>query len=643
MKRAIAFGLLAVLLAAAPVVAQETQELDLRIDDVDQSEFPAVVITVTVPTEMNGLDLAPENFFVSENSRGVDLDVLQLPAEELQVALLMDTSGSMQGAPLAAAKAAVEGFVDAMPADVELALLGFGSRSDLLVPFTVEHDEIRAGVAGLQARGETALYDGLRQAAASFGDADQDRRTIVLLTDGGDTVSEADLDDALVDLIGSDARLLIIELESPESDRITLSRLEAATDGTLVPATDPDALAGIYSDVASDLINQYELVFESFAEGATDVVVAVRNSDFVAQAETTVRFPVPPPVTQAPTTTTTAVPSTTEAPVLVAAVPVDVNVPWIATTPGLMLGAAAVFISLTLVLLLIVPSRRGAASALSSLAGLAGRRDRGRLSELTNKATMFAEDTIARGREGSLRLRLDQAGLRLREGEFLLIIFAVVLVAAVAGLLYLGPLFALLFGSLVVALAGSVLKWLGERRANAFRLQLPDSLQLISGSLRAGFGMNQAITAVAGEQDSPAAEEFSRAQLEVHLGREVEEALRNMAVRVQSEDLPWVAEAIEIHREVGGDVADLLDQIAATVRERERIRGQIQVLSAEGRISGLVLVLLPFIIAGLTFSIAPDYLRELIDTTAGKIMLAGGSSAMVIGIFWIRRIVRLEF
>jgi tight adherence protein B len=375
--------------------------------------------------------------------------------------------------------------------------------------------------------------------------------------------------------------------------------------------------------------------------------VAVRTENLVAQASTLASFPAPvaPVTTTTDPGVTTTEPRTVTVPILeVAAVPIEIDVPWYATITGLRMGAAAVFVALSLVLLLLVPSRRTALSALSSLAGLAGRSREGRLSELANKATLFAEDRINRGKgEGRLRLRLDQAGLRLREGEFLLLVFAVLLVAVIGGFLFGGIFWAVGLGAVVILAATSLIRWLGERRATAFRLQLPDSLQLISGSLRAGFGLNQAITAVANEQDAPASEEFARAQLEVHLGREIEDALRNMAKRVQSEDLPWVAEAIEIHREIGGDIADLLDQIASTVRERERIRGQIQVLSAEGRISGLVLVLLPFIIAGLTFSVAPEYLRELTDTTTGKIMLAGGSSAMVIGIFWIRRIVRLEY
>jgi len=643
-RKAAAFGLLVAFLAAAPALAQQTEDAVLRIDDVDQSDFPTVVLTLTVPAALNGLDLVPENFFVSEDGRSVDIEVFQLPPSELQVALLIDTSGSMRGSPITAARNAVSGFVNAMPEDVELALLRFGDTSEELVPFTTDQDQILAGINRLSPGGETALYDGLLAAVDSFEES-EGRRTIVLLTDGGDTASKATLEDALVGLIGSDARLLIVELESPEADRTTLTRLQATTAGTLVAATDPDGLEAIYAEAASDLINQYELTFGSFAQGSTELVAAVRTTDVAAVGSITANFPIPVTTTAAvgPVETTTT--TTTVAPVVVAAVPIDINIPWFASTSGLMVGAASIFVATALVLLLLMPTRRGALSALGSLAGLAGRGpNRSRFSELTNKATLFAEDRLNRGKDdGGLRLRLDQAGLRLREGEFALLVSAVGLVGVVAGLLFGGVLVAIAVGIAVVLAAFGIINFLATRRATKFRMQLPDTLQLISGSLRAGFGLNQAITAVAEEQDSPASEEFARAQLEVHLGRDVGDALRTMAGRTQSEDLPWVAEAIEIHREIGGDIADLLDQIASTVRERERVRGQIQVLSAEGKVSGIVLVALPLVIAGITFSVAPDYLSELTGTTPGQIMLASGAGSMIIGIFWIRRIVRLEF
>ena len=649
MKRFLAAGLLA-LVAAAPAQAQQTETLELQIDEVDQSDFPEVVVTVTVPTEMVSLDLAPENFFIGLDGRRVNVDTALLPPEELQIALLVDTSGSMNGAPINAARTAVQGFVEAMPSGVEMSLVGFGESVEVIVPFTTESDDILGGVSQLRAGGETALYDGLIEAVSGFGQEAGKRRTVVLLSDGGDTVSDADLESAIVAVIGSEARLIMVELESPESDRAALERLRTAAEGSLVSATDPEALAAIYAEAASDLTNQYELTFESTARGNTDLLVAIRTEELVAQGEVIARFPLPAtpsttvpgesgPGSTAPLEVTTPIIET-------AAVPVDVNVPWYASFNGLMVGAAAVFAALSLIFVLLAPTRRGAMAVMGNLAGLGDRAalGRGRFSELTNRATLFAEDRLTRGgRERKLRMQLDQAGLALREGEFFLLVLSAAIVAGVIGQLVGGVLVAaaLALGAVIAAFA--VVRWLGDRRANAFRLQLPDSLQLISGSLRAGFGLNQAITAVADEQDAPAGEEFARAQLEVHLGRDIEEALRTMAVRTQSEDLPWVAEAIEIHREIGGDIADLLDQIAVTVRERERIRGQIQVLSAEGRISGVVLVLLPFVIAGLTFSVAPEYLGTLTSSTPGRVMLAGGAAAMLIGIFWIRRIVRLEF
>jgi tight adherence protein B len=645
-KRIISLGLLAVLMTAGPARAQEGNGPELRIDEIDQSDFPNIALTVTVPVEMNGLDLSPSNFFVAQGEQPVPLEVEQLPAAELHVALAIDVSGSMAG-DIGLAKSAVIGFVDTMPPDVELALVSFGDAADLIVPSTADREPILSGIDGLEANDNTtALYDGLLEAVASFGPPDGSRRTIVLLGDGADSEQGADLDDALLELISSEADLLIVALETGETDLEALTELEARTGGTLVFASDSEALEAIYDEVASDLINQYKLNFEATAGGLTNLVVAVRTPDITAQGVTVARFPALPDATEAPTTTAPAS-TTTAAPEIVVAppTPVEIDIPWIATTPGLMLGAAALFLAATALILLLMPSKKSVLAGFESLTGLTDRvQSSGRFSELTNKATLFAEDAIRRGKsESGLRLKLDQAGLQLREGEFLLLVFAAVLVAVVGAFLFAGIIAAVIAAVIVVLLAWSILGSLGTHRANKFRAQLPDSLQLITGSLRAGFGLNQAVTAVANELPAPGGEEYARAQLEVHLGREVEDALRSMAVRVQSEDLPWVAEAIEIHREIGGDVADLLDQVASTVRERERVRGQINVLSAEGRISGVVLVALPFAIAGLTLVSSPDYLTELTQSTVGQVMLAFGAVTMIIGIFWIRRIVRLEF
>lgn len=172
---------------------------------------------------------------------------------------------------------------------------------------------------------------------------------------------------------------------------------------------------------------------------------------------------------------------------------------------------------------------------------------------------------------------------------------------------------------------------------------MADVLQLMSGSIRAGFGLMQAIDTVAHEVPAPAGEEFQRVKIETQLGRDRNETLLAMAARVGSEDLKWVVEAIEIHRSVGGDLADILDAVTDTIRDRNRIRRRIETLSAEGKVTAMVLTILPFALAGVIYAINPTYLSELVTTGAGQVLIGAGFFAMVIGMFWMRHITRLKF
>jgi tight adherence protein B len=180
------------------------------------------------------------------------------------------------------------------------------------------------------------------------------------------------------------------------------------------------------------------------------------------------------------------------------------------------------------------------------------------------------------------------------------------------------------------------------KRESLFLSQLPDVLQLLSGSLQAGYGFMQAIDTVAKEATPPASTEFSRVLAEARLGMPVEDALNSMAERVGGEDFRWVVLAINIQRQVGGNLAALLSTVAATLREREMVRRQIKVLSAEGRLSAIILVALPFLLAGYISVVNPGYLQTMFDETVGKIMVAGGVVLMGIGIVWMRKIIKID-
>jgi tight adherence protein B len=153
----------------------------------------------------------------------------------------------------------------------------------------------------------------------------------------------------------------------------------------------------------------------------------------------------------------------------------------------------------------------------------------------------------------------------------------------------------------------------------------------------------QAIDTVATETEPPISLEFGRVVAETRLGATLDDALNGLADRVESPDMRWVVEAIEIHQEIGGDLAEVLDRVAETIRARQRARRQVQTLSAEGRISAVILTSLPFAVGGLVMISTPSYAEDLYQTNAGRIMLVVAGALLVVGGLWLRRIIKPEF
>ena len=180
------------------------------------------------------------------------------------------------------------------------------------------------------------------------------------------------------------------------------------------------------------------------------------------------------------------------------------------------------------------------------------------------------------------------------------------------------------------------------RRMKAFNGQLGDALILIANSLRTGYSFMQASDMVAQEMRPPISSEFSRAVKEMNLGVTIEDALANLGKRINSEDLDLVLTAVLIQRQVGGNLSEVLDNIARTIRERVRIRGEIRTLTAQGRISGIIVSLLPVVLGLVIYLLNPEYVKLLFVHPVGKIMLGVAGLGQVIGIIVIRRIVDIE-
>lgn len=263
---------------------------------------------------------------------------------------------------------------------------------------------------------------------------------------------------------------------------------------------------------------------------------------------------------------------------------------------------------------------------------------------LSMKATALAERALANyDREGRLGAALERAGINLRPAEFAATAGTVVVAAVLVTLLVGGVLVAIAAGALVAVGFCATVTVRGTKRRKRFEDQLGDSLQMVSGGLRAGHSLPQAIDALVRESVSPTRDEFQRVMFETQLGHPLPQAMRNLAERVGSEDFEWVAEAVEIQRDIGGDLADLLDNVTDTIRDRRRVSRQISTLTAEGRLSAVILFCLP--IAMFCFMIFGNraYFHTLTSSTAGMLMLIGSGVLMVVGGFWLRRIVRLLY
>jgi len=256
----------------------------------------------------------------------------------------------------------------------------------------------------------------------------------------------------------------------------------------------------------------------------------------------------------------------------------------------------------------------------------------------------------------NLAREIARADLRLKVSEYLLIwagstigvpVLLAVLSVGVEGLR--NPLI-----WVIGALIGFMLPrfWLKRRqngRLNAFNKQLPDTITLIANSLRAGSSFLQAIEMVVREARPPISTEFSRVIREVNLGLPFEQALENMVRRVKSDDLELMATAINIQYTVGGNLAEILDSIAFTIRERVRIKGEIRTLTAQQRLSGYVVGFLPIGLAGFLFVAAPNFMEPMFDNRvsviglpAGVVILFMGGFMMFLGFMIIRRIVDIE-
>ncbi|MDO8683068.1 MAG: type II secretion system F family protein [Armatimonadota bacterium] len=250
----------------------------------------------------------------------------------------------------------------------------------------------------------------------------------------------------------------------------------------------------------------------------------------------------------------------------------------------------------------------------------------------------------SRGFTEGIILEISRAGLKLRPSEFAVITASLVVVLALIGILMNRGLVApLVLGLLGYALPIGYLKFRQQRRLAGFNDQIADALSLMASSLRSGYSFMRAMQVVSNEMPAPISEEFGRVIDECNVGVPTEDALTHLVDRVRSYDMELVVTAVTIQIQLGGNLAEVLDTIAETIRERVRINGEVAALTADGRLSGGILVALPIVLGIVIYMLNPRYLSPLINESIGHYLLLGAGILVIIGALVIRKMLELDF
>jgi tight adherence protein B len=649
MKRLLA-AVAALMLLASPAWAQTgTQEIE--IVDINGSRYPEGGQTQMVIEFRNFAD-EPDTGALEITANGEAVSNLEVQpvgnsAVPVGVVLVIDASGSMAGTPIEEARGAAISFIDQARVEDRIAVVSFADEVRVLSGFTGNKQALTQAVNGIQAEGETAFNDAVIQGVSLFNQPNARNLlpNMIVLTDGEDTSSEATLSEALAAVEESDVRTFGVALEGSEFNPDAVEQVAASGNGLFLSTPNPEALSQLYDEISREISNTLVARFVSpiSTPGEVEFAVAYQNLSS-AQTFAVSGFAVTTTTQPGQTTTTTLATLTTMVVQSDALLPIDTL---------MLLGAAG--LGLTLFLFLIILFGRededdpGRFAKRLQAYGRKGPRvdeEKGSLLArlpLLRRFSQAAEDEVKRrGLLSGMNSTLEQANLPMTAGEAIMGMAGLAAVAGIMVAIFNGLIAGLVSFFLFLLLIVGLIRFTGSREKRKFENQLPDTLTLMSTSLRAGYSLLQATEAVSSEAQNPTAREFGRAISEARLGITVTDSLNGIVERTQSQDFEWAVMAIEIQREVGGNLAEVLQTVADTMRARNRLKGEIRALTAEGRISAFVLGSLPFAMALFLWTTNREYLQPLLDNTFGQIAIGVGLLLMAGGVFWLKKIVDIE-
>ena len=608
-------------LAFAALVIAPAAIAGVHIQSVDTSGFPAIRATLLTPVGVAPPRLT-ENGLATVGYSAVNL------GREKAIVLAVDRSQSMRGKPLAAAVAAARSLVDAAGAHDHVGVVSFGQDALSLNRGSASPSDAAAALAGLtvDTRSGTALYDAIVLAASRLVGDDRPGRAIVVVTDGRDVSSTASLKDAIAAAHSARAAVYTIGIAGPDFTPDALKELSTQTGGSYRQAANAAHLATLYTGLAQELARTWQLTYDTSLRpgSALRLTAAVPGT---GTATTNLTLPGSGSGDSAPSS---LIPS--------------IGYSFL----GTLVVSTVCGVLVLLAVLFWFAARRGGrlrARIEPHVGGTVVRTSAARRSA----SRTAARTQISNGLErvlGELRqvkrlqTMIDRSNLPLRAGELLaLCAGSAVLSGLVAAASALSALVILavfgIFGSLPIVYVSIK----ATTRIKQFENQLPDLLITIAASLKAGHSFRQGIQSVVDEGADPAAQEFRRVLTETQLGKPMDDALADLAIRIGSKNLTFVINAVTIQRQIGGALAGLFDMVADTVRQRQQFSRKVKGLTAMGRMSAYVLVGLPFFIAAIVTMMNPVYMSPLYHSATGQKLIITGVAMIVIGSAMLKKIV----
>jgi tight adherence protein B len=608
-------------LAFAFLFAAPLSSAGVELKGVDASAYPTVRMSVVTPSPTT----RPPRLL--ENGRPVTGLLAENLGRAKSVVLAVDRSQSMKGKPFRDAVAAAQAFLLAKPGQDRVAVATFATKPVVLTGFSTSPGDAQSALRSVSVDPVegTTLYDSLVQSARALASEPHAGRVIIAVTDGNETKSAASLQNAIAAAREAGASVYVVAIESELFNPAPLKSIARATGGSYRGANSSRELGAIYASIARELQRTWRLEYPTAARPGDELRLQALTPAGKAAGGLSI------PGTDRASNNDSLLPERLY----------QAGTPVMALLVGLLVLLAGTFAMAAARgerLRRQLAPHLGQTTARTKL-----KQERERLAVLSSLfgATEQAFSHWKQWR--SMQRMLERADLPLRTVEFVYLMGAAAVVFGLVAAVTAPSSFMILLAMLAGGAVPFGFVWFkGQKRINAFEDQLPDLLITLAASLKAGHSFKQGLQSVVDEGRPPASKELKRVLTEARLGRSIDDALQEMALRVGSKNFDFVITAVTIQRQVGGSLAGLIDMVADTVRQRQQFARKIKGLTAMGRASAYVLMGLPFFIGLIITVMNPRYMQPLYHTSTGHKLIMSGLAMMCFGAVVLRKIVSFK-